>query len=152
MFMQDLRQHRSKLISHRPKRQQLYYIYHMILNQRRLSYNTILAVWYYFRCFTCRKRTRAKKTKSSRKDFYLDKGIEKLERDLDIVNLLDIVKGYHVMKQVLFSQDDRFLLQLQRRDMIYSSETAEEEMEQKMLAEESGLKRTKSKVYKSIID
>ena len=52
--------------------------------------------------------------------------MEKLSRDLDIVNLLDIVKGFHVMKQVLFSQDDRFFLHLQRRDMIYSSETNSE--------------------------
>ena len=52
--------------------------------------------------------------------------MEKLSRDLDIVNLLDIVEGFHVMKQVLFSQDDRFFLHLQRRDMIYSSETNSE--------------------------
>ena len=50
--------------------------------------------------------------------------MEKLSRDLDIVNLLDIVKGFHVMKQVLFNQDDRFFLHLQRRDMIYSSDTS----------------------------
>ena len=39
-----------------------------------------------------------KKSEAGKKDFYLDKGIEKLSRDLDIVNLLDIVKGFHVMK------------------------------------------------------
>ena len=57
----------------------------------------------------------------------MDKGIEKLSKDLDIVNLLKIVKGYHVMMQVLFNQDDRFMLQLQRRDMIYSSQSEDEE-------------------------
>ena len=50
-------------------------------------------------------------------------GIEKLSRDLDIVNLLDMIKGYQVMKQVLFNQDERFLLHLQRRDMIDTTDT-----------------------------
>ena len=121
VFMQNLREKRRKLISDRPKRQQLYYIFHLILNQRKFSYNSCLAIAYYLRCFACRKSSSLKKSKAAKNDFYLDRGIEKLSRDLDIVNLLDIVKGFHVMKQVLFSQDDRFFLHLQRRDMIYSS-------------------------------
>ena len=91
-----------------------------------MSYNTCKALLYYFRCFCCRRSSSLKRSEATKTDFYLDKGIEKLERDLDIVKLLDIVKGYHVMKQVLFSQDDRFFLHLQRRDMIYSSETETE--------------------------
>ena len=67
----------------------------------------------------------------------MDKGIAKLDRDLDIVKLLDIVKGYHVMKQVLFSQDDRFFLHLQRRDMIHSSGTdTDQETRQKAIRSE----------------
>jgi len=62
------------------------------------------------RCFVCRKTRSLKKDKSSKQDFYLDKGIDKLSRDLDIVSLLEMVKGYHVMKQVLFSHEDRFFL------------------------------------------
>ena len=49
--------------------------------------------------------------------------MDKLSRDLDIVNLLDIIRGYHVMKSVLFNFNDRFLLHLQRRDTICSSES-----------------------------
>ena len=44
-----------------------------------------------------------------------------LFRDLDIVNLLEMIKDYHLMKQVLFTEDDRFFLQLQHRDMICTS-------------------------------
>ena len=50
--------------------------------------------------------------KSAEKDFKLEKGRDKLYRDLDIVNLLEMIKDYHVMKQVLFTHDDRFFLQL----------------------------------------
>ena len=31
-------------------------------------------------------------------DYYLNKGIDKLNRDLDIVNLIEIVKGFYVLK------------------------------------------------------
>ena len=31
-------------------------------------------------------------------DYYLNKGIAKLNRDLDIVNLIEIVKGFYVLK------------------------------------------------------
>ena len=90
-FMDGLKTIRSKLISYKPRRQQLFYIFHMILNQRRLSYNTCLALCYYFRCFACRKERSLKRKSSSKQDFYLDQGIRKLNRDLDINNLLEMV-------------------------------------------------------------
>ena len=39
------------------------------------------------------------------------------------MNLLQMVKSYHIMKQVLFSVDDRYLLHFQRRDVIHSSDS-----------------------------
>ena len=35
-----------------------------------------------------------------------------LSRDLDIVNLLELIKDYKLMKDVFFTQDDLFLLKL----------------------------------------
>ena len=97
-FMERMKKQRSKLISHEPKRHQLYYIFHLILNQRRFTYSTCLAIMYFFRCRNCRSRKHLKRTKSAEKDFKLDKGRDKLYRDLDIVNLLEMIKDYHVMK------------------------------------------------------
>ena len=77
-----------------------------------------------------RKSKSLKKSKSSKVDYYLNKGINKLKRDLDIVNLLEIVKGFYVMKQVLFSLDDRFLLKFQRRDIIHSSESDDDQIKE----------------------
>ena len=57
----------------------------------------------------------------------MDKGVEKLERDLDIVSYLEMVHGYRVMKQVLFDEDDRFFLNFQRRDLIDVSESDPEQ-------------------------
>jgi len=50
------------------------------------------------RCLWCRKSSNLKNTKWAKKDFYLNKGKEKLSRDLDIVNILEIVKEHRVMK------------------------------------------------------
>ena len=127
--MSDLKQIRSKLISYKPRRQQLYYIFHIILNQRRLSYNTCLALGYYFKCRKCRKERSLKERSSSKQDFYLNQGIKKLNRDLDIINLLEMIQIYRVMKMTVFSQDDRFFLRAQRRDMIYTSESEEDQQQ-----------------------
>ena len=63
-----------------------------------------------------------------------------LFRDLDIVNLLEMIKDYHLMKQVLFSQDDRVFLQLQQRDMICTSSSEEMGLKSEILAKRSMLK------------
>lgn len=51
----------------------------------------------------CRKSNKLKRLKGAEKDFQLEKGKELLYRDLDIVNLLEVIKDYHLMRQVLFS-------------------------------------------------
>ena len=115
------------LISHKPKRQQLYYIFHLILNQSRFTYNTCYALGYYLRCYNCRRLKTLKRIKGAKKDVQLEKGGEMLSRDLDIVNLLEMIKYIHLMSSVLLSQDDRFFLQLQHRDMI-CTDTSEDEV------------------------
>ena len=45
------------------------------------------------------------------KDYLLNKGLDKMHLDLDIVELLKIIQGFRVMKKVLFKQDELDLLQ-----------------------------------------
>ena len=71
-----------------------------------------------------RKKQSLKRNQHRKADFYLDRGIKKLDRDLDVSQLLEMVQVYRVMKQTLFSQDDRFFLRMQRKDVICSSDTA----------------------------
>ena len=106
------------MLSLPPKRNQLYFIFHLILNQRIIVYRTWDAIKFYFSCRHCRKQRSLKKYKS--KDFYLNQGIQKLQTDLDIVNLLEIIKGFRIIQQVLFTKDDQFFLKHQRRDIIDS--------------------------------
>ena len=89
---------KNTIIEGKPTCEQLSYIFHLIMNQRRLTYNTCFAIGYYLRCFVCRKNNSLKQIKSAKTDFYMNKGIEKLTRDLDIFSLLDMIKGYSNMK------------------------------------------------------
>lgn len=43
-------------------------------------------------------------------DYFLNKGVRKMQADLDIIQLLRMQKGYRIMKQVLLNIDDLFLL------------------------------------------
>ena len=109
-FMTGLKKQAKTLISQRPKRQQLFYLFHLILNQRKFSYHDCNALTYFLRCFCLRKQSSLKKLASAKQDVLLNKGTEKLERDLDIVELLDIIHGFRVMKKTLFTKDERYLM------------------------------------------
>ena len=93
------------MISGKPKRQQLYYIYHLIVNQTLFKYAIVGAINSCVRCFICRSQKSLRRIQSGRNDFYMNQGMKKLERDLDIVNLIDLIKGYRVMRKVLFNHD-----------------------------------------------
>lgn len=109
------------MIHHKPERHSLYYIYHLILNQRKLIYTTCDALKYVLRCLICRKSKSLRNLKGGKRDFELDKGIQMLNRDLDIVHFLEMNKDYHLIKQVLFNHDDRLLIKMQYRDLICTS-------------------------------
>ena len=53
----------------------------------------------------------------------LNRAKELLYQDLDIVNLLEMIKDYRLIKRVFFTHDDRQLLQLQHRDTVRASTT-----------------------------
>mgnify|MGYP001626887541 CR=1 FL=1 len=115
------------MIHHKPERHSLYYIYHLILNQRKFVYTTCDALRYVFCCLICRKTKSLRHLKGGKRDFELERGIKMLTRDLDIVHFLELTKDYHLIKQVLFNHDDRFLIKLQHRDLICTSSSDEGE-------------------------
>ena len=58
----------------------------------------------------------------SRENRLIDKGIKKLEKDLDIVNLLNLQNEFQEAKSVLFDRDDSKLLKMNKRRMISSED------------------------------
>ena len=59
-------------------------------------------------------------TEHERIELMYRKGEKKLTRDLDIVNLIDMIKGYRCLRKVLFDRNQLFFLKFQRRDVLIS--------------------------------
>lgn len=64
-------------------------------------------LWALVKCFGCRSNHSLSKGKTwaDKNEVYYNKGYEKLMHDLDVVNLVEMIKGYRVMKQVLFDRN-----------------------------------------------
>ena len=60
----------------------------------------------------------------------MNQGIKKLSHDLDITNLLDIIKGSRTMRYLVLNKDDHFLLKNQQKNVI-DSNASESEFEWK---------------------
>ena len=107
-----LKESESVAISSKPKRQQLYELYKLILNRKMLEYNAFHAFEEYFRCFFCRSKQSLKyKTKGNigKRHLYFRKAKERLAQDLDISGLLQVRYGFEIMKSILFDEDDLVL-------------------------------------------
>ena len=52
-------------------------------------------------CFCLRRKDTLKKIPAAKDNIILNKGIRKLERDLDITALLEMLHGFRVMKKQL---------------------------------------------------
>ena len=61
-------------------------------------------------CFCFRSKQNLNKTKAGRKEIFFKKGQKKLDRDLDIVNLINLMKSLRIMRQVLFSANQLYFL------------------------------------------
>lgn len=87
------------LLSKIPTKQQLFAVFHLIINQHRLVYSHGDLIISAIRCLCLRKNRNLLKGGShgEKKEYYIRKGADKLVRDLDIVNLIDLIKGYRVM-------------------------------------------------------
>ena len=54
-------------------------------------------------------------------------GMEKLERDLDIVNFINLTKAYRVMQQILFNNSQLMFMNFQRCDVLCAEKFDEAE-------------------------
>ena len=60
----------------------------------------------------------------------LNKGIRKLEADLDIENILEMIKRARVLVNLTLTKDENLLLKCQRHDIIDSSNSDEEDSQE----------------------
>ena len=61
-------------------------------------------------CLRSTKSLRSQTSESDRLELMFRHGERKLTRDLDIVNLIDMIKGYRCIRKVLFDRNLLFFL------------------------------------------
>ena len=81
---------------------------------------------YYIKFLCCRSSKSVKRL--SKPDFYLNQGIEKLSKDMDVVNWIRMVHNVDIMHSLLFTEIQQFLLKFQRR-LVIDSNSSESEID-----------------------
>ena len=89
-------------ISSKPKKQQLYYLYKMIMNRRTFEYKMRHTLRYYFKCFCLRSNKSLKQIKDGKRDVYFDLASRKLDKDLDVITLLRIMQTADQAQKIIF--------------------------------------------------
>ncbi len=89
---------------------QLCVILQLITNQRFFRYNMIDLVKSALYCVPCRSDKSLKKSKVGRKDLHFKTGVAKLEKDLDVLNLLAMMKLFRSLRHVLFTKEQSLFL------------------------------------------
>ena len=128
-FRRLVTKQREELIGVKPKKQQLFSIYHLIMNQKSFAYKSCQAFVYLFSCFECRSKQSVKQ--KMRSDFYLNKGIKKLEKHLDVSEMIWRSQMSEVVGSILFDEDQQFFINFQKAGVLTSgsnNESADEEM------------------------
>ena len=99
------------------------------MNQKSFAYKSCQAFVYLFSCFDCRSKQSVKQKMKS--DFYLNKGMKKLEKHLDVSELIWRSQMGEVIGNILFDEDQQFLINFQKAQVLTSGsnyESADEEM------------------------
>ena len=100
ILIDKIKEIQKSLLESVPTKQQLFAVYHLIINQVNLVYSLRELCISLIYCLCSRKKKNLLKgnKEHQNKEYYYRKGTKKLDRDLDVVNLIDLVKGYRVMQ------------------------------------------------------
>ena len=108
MIKEEFKGQSKKSFSNRPKRQQLFWIYKMIMNRKNFQYTFADGIKYYFwkiknvRGCPCRSNKSFKELRMPKKDIQLKKARKRLMEELDIVRLVNTMRNFEETQRVLF--------------------------------------------------
>ncbi|CDW91852.1 UNKNOWN [Stylonychia lemnae] len=87
-------------------------------SRRRFSYNPYQILRFVMKCL-CWRSLRQKKLNNVYKEHYLfKKGKEKLEMELDVIQLVKTLRKFRLLSQAILNQPHRMLLRFQRQNLI----------------------------------
>lgn len=110
------------MVGREPGMADIYWIMSLITGQRKLVYTQCNVIAYLFRCLCCVSQKTLKRMRSAKKDYLLNKGMAKLERDLDIANIVRTSRQSRLLLNIKMDRDDQLLLKNQRANIIDSSD------------------------------
>lgn len=105
ILMEKMKKSKDVFMKRKPKKEQLYWLYRLAMNRRYLNSSFWNTIRYFARDFCCC-------TKKSTSDRLMDKGIGRLEKNLDMIKLLTTLQEIQDMKNVTFDKHDKLLLKL----------------------------------------
>ena len=120
-------------VSTKPHRQQLYYIYKLIVNRYKFKYTAQDFVRNFIDklCCCCKLKNSSKSFKQAAiRGKQFERGQKKIKEDLDIIKLIQNNVARVVNQQVLYDADERYLLKFQKRNCINSNSESQLENSQ----------------------
>ena len=99
----------------------------MIMNRRTLEYSLKHVLCFYFKCLFCRNANSLRKLKDGKREIYFQRAEHKLRKNLDIVQLLRTIQAADQIQEVVFDNNARRLLQLQRHSVVTATSSDESE-------------------------
>eukprot|EP00347_Sterkiella_histriomuscorum_P019663 403340763 len=93
------------------------------LSRMRFNYTLKLIFQYITRCMCFRDLSKHRNKKFYKKHYLYQKGEEKMNQELDVIQLVKTLRKFRLFAQAMLSQNNRMLLRFQRQNLI---ETASE--------------------------
>lgn len=120
----------KKIINEQPTRQQLYFLYKLIVNRSKIQYSLRDTFRYLIGNLNCcckaaKRSARYKEAAHNVQVF--KKGREKLNHDLDIVKVIHRSMANDIFFQTLNNYEQRYLLNFQRKRIIFTSSDSMDE-------------------------
>ncbi|CDW73325.1 UNKNOWN [Stylonychia lemnae] len=95
-----------------------------ILIRSRFKYGFEMILDYLAKCLCLRSLQKLSKNQSYKKHFLFKRGIEKLEQELDVVNLLRSIRQLRLLTQVILPLRSRLLLKFSKKNVILTSSSS----------------------------
>ncbi|CDW72606.1 UNKNOWN [Stylonychia lemnae] len=97
-----------------------------ILRRKAFRYGYQMAIHYILKCVCLRSKDSIKKNKAFKQHLKYERGNEKLERELDVVNLLKSIRQLKALLSTILPIRSRLLLKFSKKNLLQSSSSSSE--------------------------
>jgi hypothetical protein len=91
-------------------------------NKADFNYKTTSILKSLICCLSCRRRSTLRKNARHRNVLYYEKGFERLDKELDIANIINNIRRVKYLMKIFLDKDQRKLLSLRKTKIISSDD------------------------------